>query len=147
MDGKGRLFGRVSVVDLAMVLLVCAVVVAGYRHFSAPYRGVPGAASGAEAAWTPIEIVLPPEEVWVADFDFTDAVERDVRSGAPLARLTGGKVDARGIPVVYAEVLASEGETGVRYYREQPLVPGQRIRIDAPSCIVEGKVARIHGAP
>lgn len=146
VDGKGRLFRLVNVIDLLAVLAVCVVVVAGYGLLMAPYRGAETYPLQSAVVWVRVEVRLPAEQVWMREHAAPGLCELDPRSGEPVAEIVACEADAAtGGLVVTARVRAlREGEERLTYGRG-PLVPGRTLYINTAQCRIEGTVSRVYG--
>jgi len=145
IDEKGRLPGRLNVVDLFVVVLVCLVVAVGYVKLAAPHRITPQHLLPKTRTWVEVEVRAP---AWLAPFASTGLVQRDPRSGEVVAEIVGCRQTADGAAAVAVQLLAARDAQGRLIFGDKLVVPGQWLLIETDGCVVEGAVCRVgSGAP
>ena len=142
MDERGRLLGRMNVIDLAAVALICAVVAAAYVRLTAPHRIAPPYPSGAVRAWVEADLRLPRDQTWMQEHLVPGARQLDARNGDVLAEIRAGRLADSGC-VVTVRLRALRDGAGRLLYGDAPLVPGRQLRIETESSVVEGWVSRV----
>jgi hypothetical protein len=145
IDEKGRLFGKLNLLDLAVITAVLVVFAAAWVRLSAAWHPDQRYPLPETMAPVEVELVLPPDRDWLVPLiraEGRGAAQRDARSGRVLAELLDARREA-GRAVVSARLQAKQDETGARYYRAKRLVPGVPLELKTDACVVTGVVRRI----
>lgn len=82
LDEKGRLFGKVNVIDLLVLLLIAVVAVVVVMKFTGRSEGLPSTAQASEIEYTVIVYRIAP--------DVYDAIAAEVALGGEHAQLMAG---------------------------------------------------------
>jgi len=143
IDDKGRLFSKLNVIDLLIVLVVCLVVAVAYVKLTSPFRITPQYALPDSGEWIEVEIVLPSEQSWMNAFAEPGLTQLDARSGERIAEVLGSRQNEDGLTVVEARVRAGRDRQGRKIFDRHLLVPGQKVRIETEACVIEGYVSRL----
>jgi hypothetical protein len=143
IDDKGRLFRKLNVIDLLIVLVVCLFVAVAYVKLTAPYRIAPQYPLPDSGEWIEVDIVLPSEQSWMKAFAAPGLTQLDARSGERIAQILGSHENKDGLTVVVARVRAGRDRQGRKIFDRHLLVPGQKVRIETEECVIEGYVARL----
>ena len=145
-DEQGRLWGKVNVIDLGVVVAVCVVVVVAYVQLTAPYRVAPQFALPHTRTAVEVDLRLPPDQTWMERFVVTGLQQRDPRSGEIVAEVLGCRSTEDGGLAVDVRLVAvrdpGAGE-GRLMFGNRRLVPGELLRIETEGCVIEGRIARI----
>ncbi|MBN2309743.1 MAG: DUF4330 domain-containing protein [Candidatus Hydrogenedentes bacterium] len=143
IDEKGRLFGRLNVIDLLAVAIVCVLTAAVYVKLTSAYRLAPQYLLPREAFSVDVELRLPPDQAWMADYVAAGMRHVDAHSGRILAEILGVEPTPGGSLAVRVRLLVVEGQLDRVLFNGTPVVPGQRLRIETERCVVEGCVSSI----
>lgn len=144
LDAEGRLLGKINIVDLAIVAIVCAAVAGAYVKLSAPYRVAPPFSVGASRLWVEVDIQLPPDQAWMEAYALPGDKQYDGRSGEVNAEILGTeRPEPGGVLMVRARVLATRDESERLFYDGRRLAPGRQLRLETARAIVEGVVSRL----
>jgi hypothetical protein len=145
LDKKGRLFGVLNLIDLLVIALLAVVITGAYVRLSAPHRVAPAFPVGDNVTWIEVTLELPETQPWICDFALAGVVERDRRSGEPIAEVLGCAIQ-EGVPRVSIKLRAQADGTGGWAFDNARVVPGRTLRLETEACVLEGVVARV-GAP
>ena len=143
LDDRGRLFGLVNVIDLALVLLVSLVVVTGYLRLTAPGRWAEPYPLPDEQVHADTVLRVPADRAWIARYIEPGLAQRDARSGKALAEVTGMSHREDGQLDVRLRLRAARDADGTLLYDGTRLAPGRGLKIDTPACTIEGTVAAV----
>ena len=142
LDQNGRLFGKLNLFDLFVVLMVVAMVVLGYRWLTVDYRVAPPYTLDSTAVAIEIDLLLPPGREWLCDYVTEGLEEKDPRSGTPRARLRGCRTED-GRTLVQVELNGVRDGSDRILYRGEPLLPGRELRLETEAVLLEGVVRRM----
>lgn len=142
LDRDGRLFGRVNLIDLVVIVGVCLVVSVGYVRLTVPYRVAPPFALTETVQWVELDLQLPAEQTWTCDVAEAGIQELDPRSGEAVAEILGCAV-VNGFPEVRVKVRAVRDGSGRLLFENDRLVPGRKLTLETDACILDGIVARV----
>lgn len=142
LDTKGRLFGKLNLFDLFLVVAVVTLVVLGYQWLAVSHRVAPPYALDSTAVTVRLDLQLPRDRAWLCDAAVADLQETDPRTGEPRARVLGCEMhDDRAI--VRLEVHAVQDGAGRVIYRGMPLLPGRELRFETDAVILDGVVRKL----
>lgn len=141
-EARGRRFGRLNLIDLALVIGACLVGAALYVRLSPAYRVAPPY-QGDAVDWVTIELQLPPGMGFLCDSARAGLTALDPRTGAATARVQG--CNAADPPRVTVQLRAARDAQGRWFHDNTPLVPGQSLRIETEACVLEGRIATAQG--
>jgi len=143
LDDKGRLLGRLNIIDAAVLLAALLAGVTAYQVLTAGHRVAPPFALEENSGWRLVEIWMPPSDAFLAEDLQRGAWQPDPRSGEPIARIEGWEVVAgRGLRVDVALWCQVDSEGRV-LYRSRQLLPGRELEIETEVCVVLGKVVSV----
>jgi len=143
LDERGRLLGRLNLIDLLVVVVLCALVAAAYVRLTASYRVAPPfALPQTTVRWAEVELQLPQTYDWICDAATSGSQEHDPRSGDLVAEVLSCSL-VEGLPHVRLRVCALEDTSARLLFKNDRLVPGRTLRIETENCILDGVVARI----
>ena len=141
LDQQGKLFGRLNIIDLGVVVLVCALTALSYSAIVKRYRTVSPYPLSANTGWVRTDIILSPERAVLQPYLKPGSRELSARNGLPVAEIVSSSPNADGSLTVQVRLCVSQDSAGRMYYDGTPLLPGRSLRINTNSCIVEGFVA------
>lgn len=144
LDEQGRLWGRVSILDLAAVLGAAAVALGAYLLVVRGGNVMPANLDADARQWVELECWLPPEEAWLIGAVGPGSTQYEARSGRPIARVLG-PVDLDGQGGVRVAVHAVPQANGAWVWRRLPLVPGQPVVFRTDEGVLETKLYRVAG--
>ena len=142
LDREGRLFGRLNLIDLAVIVSVCLIASVAYVRLTVPYRVAPPFALSKTIHWVQLDLQLPAQQTWTCDVAKPGVQELDPRSGAPIAEILGCAV-VNGFPEVHLKVRAVMDASGRLLFENVRLVPGRKLTLETDACFLEGIVARV----
>jgi hypothetical protein len=145
IDDRGRLFGRVSIIDLLVAVIVLAVGAVAYQMLTAPDRLARPWAGGEHAEWLRVEVRLPAEDAWLAGRIDPGMAERDPRTGDARAEVLAVRPEGDAA-VVALRLRAARDPRGRWFYGNIPLVPGRVIDFEGEEVYFEGPVASVEAA-
>lgn len=141
LDRQGRIFGRVNIIDLAIVMLVCVVTALAYSAIVKRYRMVSPYPLSTNTGWVRTEIKVSPERAILQPLIKPGLKELSVRNGFPVAEILSCKAAPDGGLLVSVRLCVSRDHEGRIYYEGTPLLPGRSLRINTDTCILEGFTA------
>ena len=141
IDGQGRLFGRLNVIDLVIVVLVCVLTALAYSVIVKRYRTVSPYPLSSNTGWVRTELRLTPERAVLQSFITPGLKELSVRNGLPVAEILLCSGTPDGGLLVSVRLCVSRDKANRIYYEGTPLLPGRSLRINTNACIIEGFVA------
>ncbi len=144
IDEKGRILGKLNVIDLFVVALICLISTLGYLKLTAPHRVASPYPTSSNTKWITIELRLSDDKSWLIQKVVPGALQLDGRSGKPNAEIISATDTKNEGPMVIVKVLASVDPQGRLVFGPALLVPGRELRIETSQCIVEGLVAAVH---
>lgn len=147
LDNRGRLFGRMNVIDLTVVAVLCAVGAAVYVRVSGVGRPVQPYALDTNTVRAIIDLRLPAEHAWLDPHIEPGLHQADPRTGEVVAEVVSKQIDAAGGLVVTARLRAVRDSRDRLLYGDGPLVPGRKLTIETPMCHIEGIVADVRLEP
>lgn len=142
LDSNGRLFGKLNLFDLFLILVVLAIVVLAYQRLTVDYRVAPPYALEARQVTVAVDLQLPRELAWLCEAATAGLQETDPRSGEARAIVKGCRVED-GLPMVSLQVFAVRDGADRILFEGAPLLPGRTLQIDTDVLILEGVVRRI----
>ena len=140
IDERGRLFGRLNVIDLAIVILVCVLTVLAYSAIVKRYRIVSPYPLSTNTGWVKTDIRLTPERSVLQSLIKPGLKELSLRNGLPVAEILSCHTIPEGGMQVSVRLCVSHDRAGRIYYEGTPLLPGRSLRIITETCIIEGFV-------
>ena len=144
IDERGRLFGRINLVDLFVVLFVCAAGAVAYSWLTPSYRVAPPYSLSSKGVWIEVDLYVESELAWIGESLTPGQVRLDPRSGRVMAEILGTEeIGSHGGLVVHTRLQAVGDEAGRYFFQGKTLVPGQEIRIETDESVIEGRVYRI----
>lgn len=143
LDEKGRLLGRVSIIDLAILAIALAGGALTYRFLAQPARIAPPFPLESRQAWVAAGLYIPPERAWLAGAIPLHAAERDPRSGEPIAEITGVRPHDSGGLVVAVRLRAVYDSQQRLVYGPELLVPGRELAIRTEQCHLSGHIMSV----
>ncbi|MCP4643153.1 MAG: DUF4330 family protein [bacterium] len=143
VDDKGRLFGRVNLLDLFLCAVAVLAGVVGYVKIMAPERSAPVYSAGEADTWVIADVALPPGRAWMVEPAVPGATQIDPRTGTPIAEIVSAESDSDGLVTVRMRLRVAKDSAGRLVFGNILLLPGQRVRIETDACVIEGNVARI----
>lgn len=146
IDEKGRILGRLNLLDCFVVLVVCALVVWGFLAIMAPQRVASPYPLRSNEQWVQVDLRLPAERAWLGEHIAAGQRHVDARSGDTRAEVLGVASSGtdKGL-VVTLRLLAVRDHEGRLVYGGQNLVPGLEMRIETDASVIEGRVSRVEG--
>jgi hypothetical protein len=148
LDDKGRLFGVVNVIDLAVVAILCAVAAAAYVRISGPGRPAQPYALETSTVTAIVDLRLPADRVWLGQYIEPGLQQIDPRTGGVVAEISAKRTDdAAGGLVVTVRLRAVRDGRDRLLYGDGPLVPGRKLTVETPACHIEGIVSEVRLEP
>ncbi|MBI1320859.1 MAG: hypothetical protein GC168_18190 [Candidatus Hydrogenedens sp.] len=141
IDREGRLLGRLNLIDAALLLGALLAGAAAYHVLTAGNRVAPPFALPENTAWVDATLWLPPEQAFLLPHLKTGSAQRDPRTGAVLADITGAAADAQGVRVEL-RLSAQRDSEGRWIYRSRALLVGRELEIETETVALKGLVAR-----
>jgi hypothetical protein len=146
LDRDGRLFGRVNILDAAVLLGAVLAGVAAYHLLTAGNRIAPPFALPENSAWVSATLWMPPGEAFLQNSFTPGDLQRDPRTGEPIAELISSHVNLRGF-WVELRLYAQRDAEGRWLYRDRHLLPGRELEIETSNVVLLGKVAALSPPP
>lgn len=144
LDAKGRVFGLVNVIDLLAAVLVVAAGAGIYSFYLRnAYMAEPFRHEGPRE-WIRVEVRLDPEDGWIGEHIEPGALQRNTRTGAPMAEIEDVQLQEGRVSVAVRLRAYVSGDRAPVYDRK-PVVPGRRLEFETGSVAFEGRVVSIHG--
>ena len=142
LDAKGRLFGKINIIDALIVLIVTVIILAGIRFIFI----------GREQQWINIGVISNNQPYWVVE-KLRKGDEIVDRSGKIVARINDITVKKTGNDILYnlefdVDLLTDRTYIGgkIAYNKKQILV-GSTIDLETNMTLVRGSVSRIGSEP
>jgi hypothetical protein len=142
LDPKGRLFGKVNILDLALVLLAIAVGAALFMKLTPAYRPAPAMPAPGAGLNARIVIRLEPDCAWLAEHIAPGDKAVDPRSAEVVFEVQTVNA-AEGWLDVEALVRTGADSEDRLFFGNRLLLPGQRFEVATQSCVIEGRVAEV----
>jgi hypothetical protein len=142
LDKQGRLFGRLNLIDLLVIVAVCLLATVAYVRLTVPYRVAPPFALSETTHWTEVLLQIPAEQTWTCDVATKGIQELDPRSGEPTAEVLGCTT-VNGFPQVHLKVRAVQDANGRLLFENDRLVPGRQLTIETDACTLDGIIAHV----
>lgn len=144
IDEKGRILGRLNLLDGFVVLMVCALVVWGFLAIMAPQRVASPYPLRSNEQWVRVDLRLPPERAWMGEHIAKGQRHLDARSGNTQVEVLGvASTETDEGLVVTLRLLAVSDHEGRLVYDGKNLVPGLELRIETEANVIEGRVSRV----
>jgi len=140
LDREGRLFGRVNILDAAVLLGAVLAGAAAYHLLTSGNRVAPPFALPENSAWVDTTLWLPPGEAFLQDSLTPGDLQREPRTGEPIAELVSSHLNLRGF-WVELRLYAQRDAEGRWLYRDRQLLPGRELEIETQNVVILGKVA------
>ncbi len=142
LDHNGRLFGKLNLFDLFLVLVILAISALAYQRLTVDYRVAPPYALEERQVALTVQLQLPQEHGWLSELATVGLKEFDPRSGEIRAEVLGNHTE-NNIPLVTLRLNAVRDGADRLLYRGTPLLPGRALRLELESIILDGIVRQV----
>lgn len=146
LDKKGRFFGRLSIIDAAIVLVVCVLAAALYGAVTRMYRVPAPYPADPHHEWLAVDIRLPRGQSWMADHIEPGARQLSARDRIPMAEIVEASLLPSGGVAVRVRLYVVRDTEGRPVWDNELVVAGRNVLIRTPSCYVEGRVSSVGSA-
>lgn len=140
IDPHGRFLGLINVIDAAIVLTVCALAAIGYHLLASQHRILTPQGLARDTVWVRTELQLPSDRRFLFDTIKPGLKQPDLRTGAPVAEVSGCQKRTDGSVLVTLRLSAARDPQGHLFYDGRRLVPGRPLTIETQACIIKGLV-------
>ena len=142
-DEKGRFFGKLSIIDTAIVLVVCVCAAALYAVVTRTYRVPAPYPADPHHEWLAVDIRLPQEQSWMVACIEPGARQLSARGQIPMAEIVGATLLPEGDVVVKVKLYVVRDTQGRPVWDNELVTPGRGLLVRTPSCYVEGRVSAV----